>query len=195
MSIQSLPVHPVVACAASMDEALKDVAGVDPVFMRTPDKRSALAALTRVASRVEELRLRVLAGAEDVAADAAARDVAAWLAHTARLDGAETRRDLRLARALDARWHRVAAGLAEGRVNRAQADVVVAALGDLPDGLDPAIVGRAEERMVDLCQEFGPRQLRILGRRVLDVVAPEVAEDEERKALEPEETQAATGRS
>ena len=192
MTIQSTPVHPVLACAAAMDEALKDVAGVDPLFMQTPDKQSALTALTQVASRVEELRLRVLAGAEDVAVDAATRDVAAWLAHTAHLDGASTRRDLRLARALDVRWHLVAAGLAEGRVNRAQADVVVAALHELPDDLDPEIVGRAEERLVELCATFGPRQLRILGRRVLDVVAPDVADDEERKALERDEAQAAT---
>ncbi len=190
MTIQSTPVHPVLACAARMDEALKDVAGVDPLFMQTADKRSALTALTQVASRVEELRLRVLAGAEDVAADAAARDVAAWLAHTARLDGASTRHDLRLARELEARWHRVAEGLAEGVVNRAQADAVVAALTALPDDLDPEIVARAEERMVGLCAKFGPRQLRILGRRVLDVVAPEVADDEERKALEREEAHA-----
>lgn len=183
----SPPLHPVLACAQAIDAAVEEVAGVDPLYMTTPDKQSALTVLTRVGSRLEELRLRVLAGAEDIATDVAARDVAAWLAHTARLDGAATRRDLRLARALDARWHHVAAGLADGRVNRAQAEVVTAALQDLPKDLDPEIVRRCEERLVELCDEFGPRQLRILGRRVLQVVAPEVADDAERRALKREE--------
>lgn len=179
--------HPVLACAQTIDVALEDVAGTDPLYMTTPDKQAALIALTRVESRVAELRLRVLAGAGDIAADVAARDAAAWLAHTARLDGAATRRDLRLAQALDARWHRVAAGLADGRVNRAQAEVVVAALGDLPHALAADVVDRCEARLVELCEEFGPRQLRILGRRVLQVVAPKVAEEAERRALEREE--------
>ncbi len=134
--------------------------------MSTPDKRAALLELARAQSRLEELRLRVLAGAEDVAVDAAARDAAAWLAHHAE-------------------------ALAGGRANRDQAEAVVAALEDLPDDLDPAIVDRAEQEMVRLVDEHDPRRLRILGRRLLHVVAPDLAEEAERLALEKEERQAA----
>ena len=40
------------------------------------------------------------------------------------------------------------------------------------------------------CADFGPRELRVLGRRILDVVAPEVAEEHERRALVRDEQRA-----
>ena len=182
--------HPVVAAVAAVESALKDVADVDPGFMRTADKKVALIGLDRVASQLEELRLRVLGAAEDVAMEEGARDAAGWLAHQARSDRGRARRDLRLARALENRWHRTARALREAEVNRDQVEVVVAALEALPDHVDVEVVAQAEERLVAEAGRFGPRQLRILGRRILDLVAPEVAEDAERRALEREEAHA-----
>ncbi len=125
--------HPVLRCAAAIDAALKDVADLDPVFMLTTDKREALLHLTALAGRLEELRLRVLTASDDVAEQVGARDVAAWLGHTARLDRGECRRAQRLGQALDTRWPHVATGLRDGTVNPAQAEVIVRALDDLPD--------------------------------------------------------------
>ena len=180
-----------VAAAAALEAALKDVADVDPAFMRTAEKKVALIGLDRVASQLEELRLRVLGSAEDVAIEDGARDPAAWLAHRARSDRGQARRDLRLARLLESRWHRTARALREGDANPAQAEVIVRALEDLPDDLEAEVVSEAEERLVAEAGRFGPRQLRILGRRILDVVAPGAAEDAERRALEREEAHAA----
>jgi len=180
----------VVAAAAAVEAALKDVADLDPTFMPTAEKKSALLALDRASAQLEELRLRVMATAEDVAVDEGARDVAAWLAHRGRSDRGEARRDLRLARALDTRWQSVGHALRAGEANRAQAEVVVAALEALPADLDPEVVAQAEQRLMAEAARFGPRQLRILGRRILDVVAPEVAEGHERRALEREEVHA-----
>ena len=182
--------HPVVAAAAAVEAALDGVAEVDPVFMATGEKRSALLALDRASARLEELRLRVMAAADDVAGEEGARDVAAWLAHRVRREGWQARRDLRLARALDTRRPQVRRALAAGEVNLAQAAVIVRALEELPEDLDPDLVARAEQRLVAEAARFGPRQLRILGRRILDVVAPELAEDHERRALEREERHA-----
>jgi hypothetical protein len=181
----------VVAAAAAVEAALKDVADLDPAFMPTSDKKAGLLALDRASGQLEELRLRVMAAAEDVAVDEGARDPAAWLAHRARSDRGQARRDLRFARALDTRWHAVARALREAEANRAQAEVIVQALEALPDDLDPEMLTQAEQRLVGEAGRFGPRQLRILGRRILDVVAPEVAEDHERRALEREELHAA----
>jgi hypothetical protein len=183
--------HPVVAAAAAVEDALKDVADLDPAFMPTADKKAALLALDRASGQLEELRLRVMATAEDVAVDSGARDVAAWLAHHVRGDRGQARRDLRLARALDTRWHAVARALREADANREQAEVIVATLEALPDDLDPELLVQAEQRLVAEASRFGPRHLRILGRRILDVVAPEVAEDHERRALEREALHAA----
>ncbi|GAA1477779.1 hypothetical protein GCM10009623_22250 [Nocardioides aestuarii] len=174
----------------AIGSGLDDVAGVDPIYMTTPEKREALAAMVEAAARLDELRLRVMAGADDLALDAAARDIAALHAHESRLDGAATRRDLRLAQSLDARWRGVAAAFRTGAVNRDQAEVIVHALDRLPDDLDPEVYRHAEQRLVDEARTWGPRQLRIMGRRILHLVAPDVADDEERKALEREEQNA-----
>ena len=61
------------ACADVIEDALKDVAGVEPAFMATADKAEALVRLTRLAEQVEALRLRVLAASDDVAAEDGAR--------------------------------------------------------------------------------------------------------------------------
>jgi hypothetical protein len=191
MSLAPTQPHPVLALADALDAALKDVADLDPGFMRTAEKEQALARLTALGGRLEELRLRVLASADDVAAAHGARDAAAWVAHQARLDRGESRRSLRLAEALAGRRGGVATGMREGSVNPAQAAVIVRVLEELPADLDPDVVRQAEARLVAEAARFGPRQLRILGRRILDVVAPDLGEDHERRLLEREETHAA----
>ena len=55
--------HPVVAAAAAVEVALKDVADLDPTFMPTAEKKAALLALDRASGRLAELRLRVMAAA------------------------------------------------------------------------------------------------------------------------------------
>ncbi|MGH3411967.1 MAG: DUF222 domain-containing protein [Marmoricola sp.] len=182
--------HPILAYAGAVEAGLKDVEGVEPVFMSTADKEAALLALDRAESRHRALRLRVLAAADDVADAHAVRDAAAWTANATRKDPASARADLRLAQALDRRWHRLSAALSEGAANTAQAQVIAQALEDLPDDLDPEVRERAETHLVGLTDEFGPKQLRILGRRVLDVVAPDVAGAHEQLLLERQETAA-----
>ncbi|WP_395693156.1 DUF222 domain-containing protein [Nocardioides sp.] len=184
--------HPVLAAAAAVSAAVSSVGEVDPVFMTVEDKAVALLELSRGIDRLEELRMRVLAASGDVADRDGARDAAAWLAHRGRRDRGECRRRLRLARAL-ADHPQVSAGLRSGVVNLAQAEVVTAAVEALPDRVDADVRAAAEDRLVDEAARFGPRQLRVLGRRVLEVVAPEVAEDHEGRLLADEETRARRG--
>jgi hypothetical protein len=81
--------------------------------------------------------------------------------------------------------------MAEGSLNTTQAHTLVRSLQDLPTGLDPHVRVQAEARLVSEAARFGPRQLRILGRRVLDAIAPQVGESHEHRALEREEAHAA----
>ena len=97
----------------------------------------------------------------------------------------------RVADALEHRWHRVARRTA-GRHREPRAGA-----GHHPGARRPAgrprrrtSVDRAEAYLVEQAAAFDPRHLRILGRKVLEVVAPEVAEDHERRALEDEERRA-----
>ena len=184
-------VHPVLACAGAIAQALKDTAAVPVDFMTTPDRATALIELARLADQLAALRMRILAAADDVALDAGARDAAAWLTHETLGDRRADQRDLALAESLDRRWTRLGAALAEGRVNLAQSRVVAHALDELPAGLAPSVTVEAEEHLIDLAADFGPPELRVLGRRILDVVAPEVGETAEAKALEAEERRAA----
>ena len=185
----SSDLHPVLAAVAVVDGALRDVAHVDPMFMSVEEKAQALLALSATLDRLDELRMRVLVAADDVAAQDGARDAAAWLAHHGRRDAGDCRRSLRLARSLAER-ETTAAALRQGEINVPQAEVVVRAVDDLPAEIDDAVRSAAEDRLVDEAGRFGPRALRVLGRRVVDVVAPEVSDELERRLLEREEAMA-----
>ena len=80
---------------------------------------------------------------------------------------------------LDGRYRIVAVALAEGRVNVAQAHVTVNALEDLPSDLDPELRLQGEAHLVEQAAQFGPRELRRLGDRLLEAIAPDIADQAE----------------
>ncbi len=174
---------PVFLAVARIGEALAEVSGVNPSFMRTPDKAAALAELARVQSQLAELQLRIMADAEDVAENFAGRDLAGWLQWATRCRGEDARADLRLALALDRRYATLGSALREGSANLAQARVIATVLDDLPAEIPTEIIFRAEETLISHCAEFGPRQLARIGRRIVEVVAPEIADAAEARAL------------
>ncbi|WP_322936926.1 HNH endonuclease signature motif containing protein [Nocardioides bizhenqiangii] len=190
MSVQPQTQHPIVGAVAAARESVKTVREVQPTFMAPAQKQAAVLELDALEATLAELRLRVLAGAADAADEAGARDVGAWTAQLTRADLAAARADAQLAEALDRRWTQVAAGMADGKVSLAQARVIAHALEALPADLDPRLVLDAEAQMVAYCAEFNPTELRRLGRYLLEVVAPDIAEAELAKRLENEEQRA-----
>jgi hypothetical protein len=185
------PWHRILQAVAQIEAAIKGVADVEPLFMTTAERAEALVRIARLRDRLAGLQLRVVAVADDVAALDGARDVAAWLTHHTRSDRRVNRAEQELAAALDARWTQVGTGLGEGRVNLAQARVIVHALDDLPEtAVPPDVLASAEAHLVELAADHGPEQLAVLGRKVLEVVAPELYEAQEAKKLEQEERRA-----
>ncbi len=183
--------HPVLACVETVGVALKETADVSVTFMEPADKRTVLLELARLEAQLMALRLRVMAVSDDVALAEGARDVAALLTHHTRTDDRTDRRDLALAQGLDRRWSQVAAALGRGDLNVAQAQVIVRALEELPaEKVSAEVLRDAEAHLVAQAAFFGPRELRRLGRRVLEVVAPEVAEQHEAEQLAAEERHA-----
>lgn len=180
------PPHPIVGCAVELRTTLQGVAEAQAVFMSAAEKRTALVELAAAEAQVRELRLRVLAVSGDVGEESGARDAAAWMSHATRADIAVARADARLSRRLELR-PRVAEGMREGRVSVAQARVITTVLDDLPADLGPQVAADAEATLVAHCEDFRPSELRRLARRLLEVVAPDVAEAEEAKRLEDEE--------
>ena len=173
----------VLGALARAGATVAEVGWVNPSFMPTPEKAAALAELARLEAQLAELRLRILADAEDVAAEFAGRDVAGWLQWATRCRGEDARADLRLAVALDRRYRAVGAALREGSANLSQARVIAKVLDDLPAEIPAKVIARAEETLVGHCAELGPRQLAQVGRRIIEVVAPEMAEAVEARAL------------
>jgi hypothetical protein len=125
--------------------------------------------------------------------DTGAGTAADWVATETRQVRRDARSDLRLAENLET--HQVlSSAMAAGRVNLAQSRVIVAALERLPStgqfAVSPEQRAAAETHLVELAAEHDAKALRILGRRVFEVVAPDLAEEFEGKALQREEAEA-----
>ncbi|MFZ2501449.1 MAG: DUF222 domain-containing protein, partial [Nocardioides sp.] len=183
--------HPIVVAAGEVAEVLKGVESVNPVFMSTPDKAEALQALARVEGQLVELRLRVLATADDVAAETASRDVGSWLAWHTRTRIEDARADQALADAVDRRYAHLGAALREGIANPAQAVVIARGLDALPAETGPEIRDLAETTLIGYCADHGPRTLARLAARILHHIAPDVADEAEARRLAALEADAA----
>ena len=179
------------ACADTIEKALASVVDCDPVYLDAGARGRPDAPAPVLISGVQALNLRVLAASGHVAAEAGCRTVADWVAP-------RTLGDLKraayaqekLAHALDQQWRHVAGVLTDGRVHLDQARVIIKALDALPDDVTVEIRQRAQRRLVEHAEQFGPADLALLGRRILDVIAPEVGYEQERRALERAEWKA-----
>lgn len=189
MTAQLVAPHPILGAVDALEAVLVGVADVQPVFMSTAEQQDALRGLARAEAMVAEARLRVLAAADHVGEESGARDAAAWVSVETRADSDAARADLRLAKALESR-PLVAAGMRQGRVSLAQARAIVAGVEALPAELGPELAAEAEATLVRYAEQYRPRELRRLARRILDVVAPEIAEQAEGERLEAEERRA-----
>lgn len=182
--------HPVVRGLERLHADLDDLADAPVWSLGDREVGDALTEATRLVARAQELELRLAAHAERVEADqgVGATSTASWWAHLTRLTRPEAHRRLTLAQALDGDRHTpVREALAEGRLRIEQAQAIVTAVDALPDDVDPAVRTRAEATLLEEARHHDAIGLRRLGRHVLDVVAPEVGEAQEARALEREE--------
>ena len=150
--------------------------------------------LSLIVTRAQGLLLSVMAASGDVAEETGARSAGDWYAAATRHDHRPSIGLDRLARSLDRDYPHLRPRSLDGRVNLDQATVIVHALDDLPTDdltITAEIRERAELHLIGLADDFAPTQLRRLARKVLEVIAPEISEEAERKALEREEQLAA----
>src|SRR5690349_6476312 len=175
------PHHPVVELVDRLKIHLDKLAD-QPLFTLTPDEQKhALSILAEDEAQLAALKLRLLAHAEQTGAtaDASAGTAADWLAVQTRQVRRDARSDLRLAQQLES-LPVLAAGMASGGVNAAQARAIVASLDRLPVTGDFAVGPdqrqQAEVHLVALAAEHDAKALRLLGRRIFEVIAPDLAE-------------------
>src|SRR5690606_5299360 len=180
------PDHPVLTCAARIREALDEVAHVDPMYATTGARKLMLTELTQITDMVTALRNEVLASADDVAADTAARRTANWVADATREHPGRLARAQDLGEALRVRYPLLGAAVREGRVRMGQAEIVVKALDKAPPSVPAELRRRAETDLVELAQKWGPRGLTRLAERVWSHLDPEGFADHEREQVEKE---------
>lgn len=192
--------HPLVAVAEDLETLLGEV-GQSPAWTLSPgDLRDLLPRLTRVRARVAEVELRVAREADraSVGDDVGATNTPAWCAHATGQRVPTAHGLTRLAARLEDPTHQATRdALAAGLVNLDQARVILEAVEALPaDDLGATLVADAEAHLVGLADLDGdlrldPKALRIAGAKVLEVLAPDLAEEHERQALDAAERRAA----
>jgi hypothetical protein len=97
---------------------------------------------------------------------------------------------VRLAKRIDAAPAVVGEAVASGAVNLDQADVVTRAVARIPAEVGVDVRERAAAELVRLCGELDPELLKLVGDRILSLVAPEIADELDRRAAEHAEAQA-----
>ncbi|MGO4255044.1 DUF222 domain-containing protein [Marmoricola sp. RAF53] len=187
-SLTTAPPHPVAQLVSALGELL-DEHGTAPTWSLSPaDLTALLPALAVAKRRLDALELRLLAEADrhQVGDPLGAANTAGWWANSTRTTKPAAHRAVKLAGRLDDDGHAATAdAMSAGAVSVEQAAVIVDAVDALPSAK-----AEAEAHLVALAEHHDPKELRFLGRRILEVVAPEVAEDHERKLLEGEERRA-----
>lgn len=183
--------HPLLGIVASISDELDKATTLNPTFVPTPDKATAMRELSTLVTRAQGLLLSVMAASGDVADEIGARSVADWYANATRHDHRPSKGLDHLARSLDHDYPHLHSGVLDGRVNLDQAVVITHALDELPSDVPAEIREQAELHLIALADDFAPTPLRRLAMKVLEVVAHELSEEAERKALEREEQLAA----
>jgi hypothetical protein len=167
---------------ADLRTSLHEAADANPVFLRPSEKAEALIELGRIEAQVHELRLRVLAVSQDLAEDIGARDPAAWLVAQALTDPTPATRDLALARALET-WEHVRTGLAAGAFSVEHARIIIRSLEALPADLPAEVIASAERDLCEYATHLRPKDLRVCGKRILHTTTPEIADQEDERAI------------
>ncbi|KRF00110.1 hypothetical protein ASG88_12020 [Nocardioides sp. Soil777] len=199
-----MPPLPVLTDAlSSVDAGLDALAGVAIESLGDDDVTRLLDHATRLAARVAGLTATAVGEADRRALGdvTGARHTGAWWAQRTRLTRPEAGRTARLGRQLSDDLHRpVRDALTAGTLHAEQAAVIVAAVEaipsrpqDLPTGAPaPAeLKAQARDHLLLLAGDHDAHALKVLGRRVLDLIAPEVGEHAEAAALAREEAAAA----
>jgi len=185
------PRHPVASLVARFHDDLDDTADRPLWSMGDDETRHTLVEVTRLVARLEALEMRVAAHADrnQVGDATGATSTAVWWANETRMTQRDAARKMKLAKALETH-EPVGEALAAGEVLADQAHAVTDAVDKLPDTIESEVRTQARDYLLEAAAHYDARALRVQGRRILDVVAPEVGEEEEAKQLEAEERRA-----
>lgn len=155
-------------------------------FLSVAEKERLLVDLVGLQRQVDGLLVDTLTVAADVAEAHGARTTTGWLAGQVNADDGEIRRLEVLGETCAERYPAIADRLRAGALSVSQAATITRALDKLGADVPAEVREAAIEQMLSFAAEFSPRELKRLGRGVLEFVDPAIFEDEERKRLEAE---------
>jgi hypothetical protein len=186
--------HPVGEALDTVTAVLAGVAGTPLWSLDATDTAALLVRASHVEAALAALRLGLVAHAETAGVPAltGAPSLAAWCRGVLRQAPGTAAADLRLARAVTGKYTRTGAALAAGTVTAEQARAIVRACDALPSSVVEVARADAEAHLIELAVDFDPVELARLGRRVLEVVAPEEADRLLGEQLERDEAKAAS---
>ena len=187
----ALGTHQVDRGIAAAGAAVGDLADASLMGFDARAAGEALVALGRLRAQVAELELRVLSHAVDVRVQEStgATTPATWWASATRTTVRTARRAAVLAEALGD-YELLRTRMASGDVNVEQAHVIVRALDALTVDVPSWVRVEAEQALVNAAGEHDAVALRVLGDRILHLVAPEVGEAHEAEQLAHAEREA-----
>ena len=168
---------------------LADLTGLALSPLGDDDLAALLDACTQFNDRLAHATARVVVAADQrqLGGQDGSRHTAHWWARRSKLTRGEAARTLDFGWALTSDLYAPLADmLTEGAIRLDQARVVVQTIDDLPDDLDDAVRDKARDHMLDLSRRHDARELRILGKKILEVIDPDRFEEEEGKRLERE---------
>ncbi|MDN4160554.1 HNH endonuclease signature motif containing protein [Nocardioides abyssi] len=184
--------HPVCRAVAKSRKKTRSACASQLWQLSDREVAATLVEATRLRAQVEALELRLAAEADrrGIGDKVGATDTASWWSHETRQDRPATKRRMRLAESLD-RHAPTSAALAEGAISVDHARVITDCIDKLPDDLpDPTIPERAERHLLNEALDRDPKTLAVLAKHVLTVIAPEIGEERDARALEREEREA-----
>ncbi len=164
-----------------MDVGLWRLSDADLVACADAAQALAARAVAVQARLVAELAERGLVGSSPTA-------VSGWITQRWRVSPAAARRVVDLGRALNSPV--LAGAVAAGTVNPEQANVIAAAVADLPADAGPDVTAEAEQALIGYAAQCDPPGLRRLGERILCHVAPDLADATDAKRLADDERDA-----
>ncbi|MFG1893394.1 DUF222 domain-containing protein [Micromonospora zamorensis] len=157
---------------------------------------AALDAAHRLEQRLAAVKLALVREVDGrgTAVAQGASSTAVWLRERLRLTIPAARRLVDLAACVDAAPTAVRGALAAGAVSVEQVRVIADTVATVQTAAGPEVADKAVAVLVDWAGQFDPMLLRKLGTRILDHVAPDIADAAARAALDAEAARATRDR-
>ncbi|MEZ5088682.1 MAG: DUF222 domain-containing protein [Micropruina sp.] len=184
----SIEIRPTTAVAdfATVVSGLLDQVSYDEMVLLTDRKQLDLVTeLLTVQTRLAGVVHTVLGAVDRAEAAMTAHGIptVSWLAAELRYARGQASAMVRHAEDLH-RFTQIGDALRDGLANDRQVQAISQVLKKLPTDLDPNAETAAQATMVGYCDQFNSHELAGLSRHLLEVVAPEVAEETEAKRQE-----------